>query len=103
MLQKDARIVAVCDPVKSRRKSFRERINAAYKSNVCVDYRDFRELLARKDIDAVCIGTPDHWHAILAARAMRAGKDVYLEKPLTHTVTQGRRLVKIAAARGCIL
>ena len=103
LVQKDVRIVAVCDPVTARRRAFRDRINQAHEGNVCVDYRDFRDLLARVDIDAVCIATPDHWHAILAVAAMRAGKDVYVEKPLTHTVAEGRRVVETAATYGRVL
>ena len=85
---KDCGIVAVCDPVDSRRLPFKERINAFYGSAVCTDYRDFRDMLARPDIDAVCIGVSDHWHAIIALRAMQAGKDVYVEKPLTRTIVE---------------
>src|SRR6202007_1128639 len=59
----------------------------------CDAYNDFRELLARKDIDAVVIATPDHWHAIPCILAARAGKHVYCEKPLTHDVAEGRRIV----------
>ncbi len=103
LTEKDARIVAVCDPVKSRREAFRDHINQTYGSNICTDYRDFRDLLARQDIDAVCIGAPDHWHAALAIQAMQSGKDVYLEKPLTRTVAEGRRVVKAAARYGRIL
>ena len=103
LAEKDARIIAVCDPVRIRRTSFRDHINQAYGDNVCTDYRDFRDLLAREDIDAVCIGTPDHWHAVLAITAMRAGKDVYVEKPLTLTVAEGRRVVEIAESYGRIL
>jgi len=99
----DCRIVAVCDPVRNRRESLRDRINGAHGSGVCTDYRDFGDLLARPDIDAVCIGVPDHWHAILALQAMQAGKDVYVEKPLTRTVAEGRRLVRAAATYGRIL
>ena len=57
-------------------------------------YNDFRELLARKDIDAVVISTPDHWHAAMAVRAAEAGKDIYCEKPLSLTVKEGRAMVK---------
>lgn len=103
LAEKDVRIVAVCDPAATRREAFRDHINQAYGGSVCADYRDFRDLLARPDVDAVCIGTPDHWHAILAIAAMRAGKDVYVEKPLTRTVAEGRRVVEAAATYGRIL
>lgn len=59
-------------------------------------YRDFRRLLDRKDIDAVVIATPDHWHAIQTINACDAGKDVYVEKPLTITINEGRRIVEAA-------
>ncbi len=59
-------------------------------------YKDFREILDRKDIDAVIIATPDHWHAIPMIMACDAGKDVYVEKPLSHTLAEGRRMVEAA-------
>ena len=103
LAEKDTRIAAVCDPVETRRKAFRDRINQAYGGSICAEYRDYRELLDCQNIDAVCVGTPDHWHAVHAVTAMQSGKDVYLEKPLTLTVAEGRRVVEAAKAYGRIL
>jgi len=61
-------------------------------------YNDFRKLLENKDIDAVCIATPDHWHAIQMIAAVNAGKDVYVEKPLTNTLVEGRKMVQVSEA-----
>lgn len=65
-------------------------------------YTDFRELLARPDIDAVVIGAPDHWHGVMAVLAMRAGKDVYCEKPLTLTIDEGKKIVQTARETGAV-
>ncbi len=96
----DVQVVAVCDVVAERRDDARKRVEqryaAAKKSGAykgCAAYNDFRELLARKDIDAVVIATPDHWHAIPCVLAARAKKDVYCEKPLTLAIAQGRKIV----------
>ena len=59
-------------------------------------YADFRRILDRKDIDAVFVSTPDHWHAIVSIMACQAGKHVYCEKPLSHTIEEGRRMVDAA-------
>ncbi|MBL7115745.1 MAG: Gfo/Idh/MocA family oxidoreductase [Kiritimatiellae bacterium] len=75
-------IVAVADPRKKRRDAF------SAKFNNCEAYNDFRELLARKDIDGVHIATPDHWHVPIALLAAKAGKDIYAEKPLGHSIDQ---------------
>lgn len=69
-------VVAVCDPVKSRRLSRKQQ------HGNCADYADFREVLARKDVDALHIATADHWHVPVSLMAARAGKDMYTEKPL---------------------
>ncbi|MCU0708607.1 MAG: Gfo/Idh/MocA family oxidoreductase, partial [Pirellula sp.] len=65
-------------------------------------YQDYRKILDRKDIDAVTIGTPDHWHAKIAIDAMRAGKDVYCEKPLTLTIREGQQIIKVMEETGRI-
>jgi predicted dehydrogenase len=62
----------------------------------CRPYKDFRDLLAQKEIDAVVIATPDHWHAIPTVLACQAGKDVYVEKPLAHNIREGQAMVKAA-------
>lgn len=68
----------------------------------CAKYKDFRDLLARRDIDAVVIGTPDHWHSYICIAAMKAGKDVYCEKPLTLTIDEGKKLVKVWRETGAV-
>ena len=99
MLLKDAQIVALCDPFKSRRDEWAQRVDAHYAKQKgtgtyksCATYNDFRELLARDDIDAVVIATPDHWHVPIALEAARAGKAMYVEKPLGLSVQQNQSL-----------
>ncbi len=84
--------VAVADPYEPNRDAGIMMTNGAAKG-----YNDFREVLDRKDIDAVIIATPDHWHAIPMIMACQAGKDVYMEKPLSHTLVEGRHMVEAAA------
>ncbi len=91
-----ARIMAVCDLDSRRVEDARRLVNQHYteKTGKPYDgvrtYRDYRELLANKDVDAVLISTPDHWHAIIAVAAVRAKKDVYLQKPASLTIAEGR-------------
>lgn len=90
--QKGCQVVAVCDVDTTRREDAQARVNEYYTAHPeqgtaeCAAYNDFRELIARKDIDAVCIATPDHWHTIPILAALNAGMDVYCEKPLTHNI-----------------
>ena len=86
--QPNVKIVAVCDTFEDRREARAAMWNKDYGGKVCTPYRDLRELLARDDIDAVTIGTPDHWHVPAALMAVRAGKDVYVEKPLGMSVEE---------------
>lgn len=87
----DCRIIAVCDTYKSRMAIAAKEVNKAYKSEDCAQIWDFRELLARKDIDAAVISTPDHWHVTMSLMALEAGKQVFSEKP-TLTIAEGRAL-----------
>jgi len=82
--------IACCDVDRGRAERF-----AGGDSKVAI-YKDYRELLDRKDIDVVTIGTPDHWHVKIAIAAMKAGKDVYCEKPLTLTIDEGKMICKVA-------
>ena len=93
----DVQYVAVCDVRTGFRERAKQRVDAAYGNADCAALLDFRDLLARDDIDAVHVATPDHWHAIMTTAACRAGKDVYLQKPETLTLAEGPLM--IAAAR----
>ncbi|QEH36663.1 Inositol 2-dehydrogenase [Aquisphaera giovannonii] len=96
----DVQALAVCEVDARRRDHAKKRVEKAYSGKSeykgCAAYNDFREIIGRKDIDAVCIATPEHWHAIPAIEAMKAGKDVYCEKPLTLTLAEGRRCIDVA-------
>lgn len=83
--------VAICDPFQSRREAAGKRVKEAQGHDPAL-YNDFRELLADDSIDAVIIATPDHWHVPIALAALRAGKDIYVEKPLGYTLNQNRLL-----------
>jgi hypothetical protein len=92
----DVQYVATCDVRKGVRENSKKRVDDHYKNQDCTAYNDFRELLARPDIDAVHIATPDHWHAIQVIQACQAGKDVYCQKPETRTLREGPLMIEAA-------
>lgn len=107
----DVEVAALCDLYAPYRERDRSKVAQRYIDSGRIPkmgedlgnykkYEDFRELLDQKDIDAVCIATPDHWHAIQAIQAMDAGKDVYCEKPLTITLNEGRAMVNAQKRTG---
>ena len=103
----DVQVVAGSDVYGIKRERFLRRVNKYYTENqseVAVEvYENYKELIAREDIDAVVIATPDHWHAFMAIEACNAKKNVYLEKPLTFTIREGQLLAKAVRDNGVIL
>ncbi len=103
----EVELVAVCDVDQTRRETGRDEISAinaekeprgTYRG--CTAYNDYREVLARPDIDAVVIVTPDHWHALMAIDAAKAGKDIYCEKPVSMTIQEGRQIAETVKRYG---
>ncbi len=92
LVEEAARVVAVCDVKSDQLQMARELVDEHYQDRACAAHADFREVLARTDVDAVIIATPDHWHVLIALAAVRAGKDVYLEKPMGLSVAEDRAL-----------
>ena len=90
----DCRMVAACDLDKKHLADAVDTINQNYQNKDCAAYHDYRELLARKDIDAVIMAVPDHWHALVATEAARQKKDVYGEKPLAKTIAEQQAIVR---------
>lgn len=88
----DVRVLAVCDVRASHRERAVDRVNRHYGNRDCRSYEDFRELLARSDIDAVLIAVPDHWHVLIGCEAARRGKAMYFEKPVGRSVREGQTL-----------
>jgi predicted dehydrogenase len=106
---KQAQILAVCDVDSKRTKHAQQLVEKHYARQSqdgtykgCATYGDFRDLIARKDIDAVSVVTPDHWHALPSLTAARAGKDIFLQKPLSLTIEEGRLLSDTVSRYGLV-
>jgi predicted dehydrogenase len=106
---KECQVLAVCDVDTTRREDAKKTVETRYADAIksgmykgCAAYNDFRELIARKDIDAVVIATPDHWHAIPCLEAIKAKKDVYCEKPLTLTIHEAKTLIDAARKQNVV-
>ncbi len=103
LLQEDCRVAAVCDVDAKKMKRAREMVDEYYgQTGGCASYRDFRELLARPDIDGVVIAAPEHWHGVISVEACKRGKDIYCEKPLALSVAEAREMVNAARRWGCV-
>src|SRR6266705_3072998 len=84
----DCQVVATCNIDQKPLQASLDTINGHYKNQDCKTYHDYREMMARKDIDTVMIAVPDHWHELIATEAARNKKDIYGEKPLARTVAE---------------
>lgn len=101
LTQSDVQCVAVCDVVKGKREAAKDAVDSKYGNKDCAAYGDMRQFLSeRADVDAVVIATGDRWHALASILAMRAGKDVYCEKPACLTMAQGQAVVETARRFG---
>ncbi len=101
LTERDVQWAAICDVRKGRREAAKNVVDSKYGNKDCAVYGDLRQLLAeRTDVDAVLIATGDRWHALASILAMRAGKDVYCEKPACLTMAQGQMVVETARASG---
>ncbi len=100
--QNDCQVIAACDVDKKHLSGLVQVVNRKYENKDCKAYHDYRELMARKDIDAVMLAVPDHWHELVAVEAARQKKDIYGEKPLARTIAEQQAMVKAVADAGRI-
>src|SRR5580698_2267857 len=94
LTQDDCQVVAACDLHTAHLQAAVDTVNAKYGNTDCKAYHDYRELLARDDVDAIMIAVPDQWHAIIATEAANRKKDVYGEKPLARTIQEQQAIVR---------
>jgi len=100
--KQEVKVLAVCDVDRQHREQAKSLVDQNYNNTDCATYNDFRELLARDDIDAIMTATPDHWHAVIATATAQAGKDIYAEKPLAFNISEGRAIVDAIERYGII-
>ena len=98
----EVQVVAVCDVHETQRRKAKQAVDEAYDNKDCAAYADFRELVARKDIDAVQITTPDHWHPLVALEATRRGKHMYCEKPIGWSLRGAQAVRKAVGQSGVV-
>jgi predicted dehydrogenase len=94
LAQPDCQVIAACDADKNPLQEAANAINEHYQNNDCKLHSDYREMMARKDIDAVMLAVPDHWHALMAVEAARQKKDIFGEKPLARTIAEQQAIVR---------
>ena len=106
----DVQVLAVCDVDRKKREGAKKAVEGAYARRStsgsykgCEAYIEFDKIIERTDIDAVVVVTPDHWHAAISVAAMRSGKDVYVQKPMTLTIREGRIMSDVSRQYGAIL
>ncbi len=102
LYEDDCQVVAACDLDKDHLQGALDTVNDHYQNKDCKAYRDFHELLAREDIDAVMLAVPDQWHALVSTEAARRGKDIYGEKPLAKTISEQQAIVRAVQANKII-
>lgn len=100
LAEQDCRVVAVCNVDEQHLRAARDLVNEHYGNQDCATYHDFRELLARQDIDSVMLAVPDHWHGLMSVAAAQAGKDIYGEKPLSHNFREGQAICEAVRRYG---
>jgi predicted dehydrogenase len=100
--KKEVQVVAVCDVDKNQNDKAKKKVDQKYKNNDCKTYLDFRDVIARDDIDALSLALPDHWHSIPAVMGARAGKDIHAQKPLARTIREGRAICDAVHRYGII-
>ena len=100
--QPDVQFLAVCDVREANRLGAAELVNRQYQNQDCAVYHDWRELMARPDLDAIYCATPDHWHAMISIAAAQCGKDIYCQKPMSVTIGEGRAIADAVRRSGIV-